>query len=133
MPQTAYGCRLLANLHLPMSSLWSHATRDQILLRFFSPLIYYILTTASPPSSPLLSVHPPNLPCPPTPPQFPLRKGQASQGYQPNKAYQGVIRLGTCPGIKAEQADRSETVPASTVRGSTRRPYCTTRTYMQRA
>ena len=58
-------------------------------------LIQYISTTVSPPSSLLKP------PTPYTPHPFPIKKGQASKGYQPNLAYQAIIRLCTYPDIKA--------------------------------
>ena len=67
----------------------SRHNKGELLLLFFflySFFIQYIPTVASPPStSPSPSLHLPSLPDP-VPLCFPLEKGQASQGYQPNTA-----------------------------------------------
>ena len=107
----------------------------------YSSLMYYILTTVSPLSfSPSLSHH---LPSPNPFCLFPLRKGQVSQGYQPNiSSYSKTRNLppriktgqGNPVGGKGsqKQAKKSETVTNSTVRSPTRRPTHTTITYVQR-
>lgn len=75
-----------------------------IIVFICSSLISYILTAVSLPSSPPSNSLPPSTLPRSTPPLFPFRKGQASQGHQPNMAYQVVIRLGTCPHIEAGKA-----------------------------
>lgn len=65
--------------------------------------MYYILTTVSSPSSP----PGPSLPPPPSHLLllFRLRKGQASQGQQPDMANQVIIRLDTSLHTKAGQVN----------------------------
>ena len=75
---------------------------------------------------------------------FFFRKGQASQGYQPNMAYQVIIRLGTYPRIKVGWGDpvrgkgsqketkELDTFPAPTVRYTTGTPGYIAITFMQR-
>jgi hypothetical protein len=88
-----------------------------------------------------------SLPPPPSPstPLFLFRKGQTSQGYQPNVAHQVSLRLGTSSHIKAgrgnqargqgtqKQAKASEIVPAPSVRSPTKTPHHTTITDILRA
>ena len=108
----------------------------------YLPLIYYIPSPVSPPSSP---PRPPAHLCPhSTSLSFPFRKRQAFQEYQTNMAYQIAIRLGKPPHIKAEQgnlekrkgtqkqAKGSETVLTPTVRCPTRTLSWITITYMKR-
>lgn len=67
-----------------------------------SLLISHILTAVSPPSTPQSLTTLPVFPGPLLP--SPVRKEQASQGYQLNSAEQDAVRLGTNPPIQAGQA-----------------------------
>lgn len=62
------------------------------------------------------------------------RAGLPSQGYQPNKAYQVIVRLGAFPHIKAGQGSQkrvTETASILIVRSPTGIPSYTTLTYAE--
>jgi hypothetical protein len=103
-------------------------------------LLSYITSWPRFPLLPLLTV---SVPSSPTDPLLLCRKGQASQGYQPNTASQLAIRLGSSSHTKAghgkprrgkgskRQAKQSEIAPAPTVRCPTRIPSYTPITYAE--
>lgn len=107
---------------------------DPVQSYLFYFLICYIPKAVSPPFFPLSSSPmPPIYPQTPPLPQFPFRKGQTFQGYQPNMPYQVPIRLRGIFRIKAGQGNPVEEKgpqsnqgvrhsPVYTVRSPTRTP-----------